>query len=264
MRITKPVNQVVGAPPRPWLFTRLPVESPPGHWLHVLEAGLPDAPTLLLLHGAAGSWHNFRLQIEWLQHGYRIISLDLRGHGLSPWPGTSHIEDFVQDVLGVIDARIPGPFAMIGHSFGGCLATLVADRMGARARGLTQLNTAGEIPRGPLFRFLKLFARFSHWVAQIEPYWISCHGRVAHDLLWDTLPAWNTWGLYPKIQVPTMVVAGKRDSLIPWRSSQRMAELIPGATSHLIEDGAHVCMWEHPEILRTQLEAWLSRLDWQA
>ncbi|MBN9414710.1 MAG: alpha/beta hydrolase [Candidatus Eremiobacteraeota bacterium] len=255
------MNHVVEAPP--WRFSRLRLEAPPGHWLHVFEAGRDDAPTLLLLHGAAGSWHNFRLQIEWLQLHYRIVSLDLRGHGLSPWPGTSRIEDFVEDVLAVVAARIPGPFGIIGHSFGGCLASLVADRLGAQVRGLALLNTAGAIPQGPLFRFLKLFARFSHWVAQIDPYWISCHGRVAHDLLWDTLPAWNNWSLYSRSQVPTLVLAGKRDSLIPWRSSLKMASQIPGAVSHVIEDGAHVCMWESPQVVRAHLEAWLSRLDWK-
>ena len=260
MRIAKPVNQVVSPPP-PWRFFRLSLDHPRGHWLHVLEAGRAEAPTLLLLHGAAGSWHNYRLQVEWLEHNYRVVSLDLRGHGLSPWPGTSRIDDFVEDIVLLVQATIPGPFAMVAHSFGGCLATLVAERLGDQVRGLTLLNTAGSIPRGGLFRFLKLFARFSHWVAQIEPYWISCHGRVAHDLLWDTLPDWNTWDLFARIQVPTLVLAGRRDLLIPWRSCMRMASLIPQATYHLIEDGGHVCMWESPQVLRAHVEAWLSRLN---
>lgn len=254
------VNQVLGAPP--WHFSRLPLATPAGHWLHVLEAGQQDAPTLLLIHGAAGSWHNFRLQIEWLQHHYRIVSLDLRGHGLSPWPGGSRIEDFVEDLLQLVQARISGPFAMVGHSFGGCLASLLAERLGPQVRGLTLLNTAGSIPRGPVFRFLKLFARFSHWVAQIEPYWISCHGSVAHHLLWETLPAWNNWGLYAKVTVPTLVLGGRRDLLIPWRACMRMASMIPGSSSHLIEDGGHVCMWESPQVVRNHMEAWLSRINW--
>lgn len=255
------MNQVIEAPS--WRFSRQSLASPEGHWLHVLEAGPPNAPCLLLLHGAAGSWHNFRLQIEWLQHHYRIVSLDLRGHGLSPWPGSSRVEDFVEDVVQLVQARISGPFAMVGHSFGGCLATLVARRLGPQVRGLALLNTAGSIPRGPLFRFLKLFARFSHWVAQIEPYWISCHGSVAHHLLWETLPAWNNWSLYPDIGVPTMVLGGRRDMLIPWRACLRMASLIEGASSHLIEDGGHVCMWESPQVVKDHMEAWLARIDWK-
>jgi pimeloyl-ACP methyl ester carboxylesterase len=254
------VNHIL--PPQPWSFQRLPLAQPAGHWLHVLEAGRSQGPTLLFLHGAAGSWHNFRLQIECLQHHYRILSLDLRGHGLSPWPGGSSIEDFAQDVFQVIEAKINGPFALVGHSFGGCLATMVAQRMPDRVRGVALLNTAGTIYQGPLYRFLKIFARFSHWVAQIEPYWISCHGSVAHHLLWETLPQWNTWNVFEQLKMPCMVLAGRRDMLVPWRSSVRMAELLPQATCFVIPDGHHVCMWEHTALLRTHLESWLGRVQW--
>ena len=262
LRMILIVNQILSA--RPWSFGRLRLERPSGHWLHVLEAGCASRPTLLFLHGAAGSWHNFRLQIEWLQHHYRIVSLDLRGHGLSPWPGGSSIQDFAEDVLQLIEARIEGPFAMIGHSFGGCLATLVAQQMPERVRGLALLNTAGSIHQGAVYRFLKIFARFSHWVAQIEPYWISCHGSVAHHLMWETLPVWDTWSLFPQLWMPTMVLAGRQDLLVPWRSCQRMAGLLPHATFHVIPDGRHVCMWEHTALLQAQLETWLGRLSWES
>lgn len=260
VRIACSVNQILS--PSAWSFQRLPLRRPDGHWLHVLEAGRPDRPTLLLVHGAAGSWHNFRLQIEWLQQDYRILAMDLRGHGLSPWPGGSSIDCFSDDLLQLIEAKISGPFAMIGHSFGGCLSTLIASRMPERVKGLALLNTAGQIHQGMIYRFLKIFARFSHWVAQIEPYWVSCHGSVAHHLLWHTLPAWNTWPIYPQLSMPCMVLAGRRDLLVPWRSSERMAGLLPDASCYVIPLGGHVCMWEHPEILRNHLEAWLGRLRW--
>lgn len=248
--------------PRPWKFERLTLEHPAGHWLNVLEAGQKGQPCLLFIHGAAGSWHNFRLQIEWLQHSYRVIALDLRGHGLSPWPGPSRVQDFAEDVMQLIQSKIPEPVALVGHSFGGCLATILASRLPGKVRGVALLNTAGEIPRGPVYRFLKIFARFSHWVAQVEPYWISCHGSVAHHLLWETLPEWNIWSLFPQIPIPALVVAGKRDLLVPWRSCLRMASDLPDCQYRLIPDGQHVCMWEHSAVLKNELESWLARLNW--
>lgn len=245
----------------PWRFERVALTG--GHWLQTLQAGpRQEAPTLLLIHGAAGSWHNFRLQIQWLQAGYRVVSVDLRGHGISPWPGKSRIEDFVDDLSLLIEKRVSGPLALLGHSFGGCLATHLAVRFAGRVRGLALLNTSGHIHQGAVFRFLRRFSRFSHWVAQVEPYWISCHGSVAHTLLWDTLPGWNTWPLFPQVRVPSLVISGKRDLLMPWRDCQRMAESLPFSRFHCIQDGRHVCMWEHPQLVRDQLEAWLAQIDW--
>jgi pimeloyl-ACP methyl ester carboxylesterase len=248
-----------------WRFERLRLERPRGHWLSVLEAGHPGdgRPCLLFIHGAAGSWHNFRLQLEWLQTRFRVIALDLRGHGLSPWPSGSNVEHFVDDLVQVVEARIAEPFAIVAHSFGGCLAAHLTQRLrSGQVRGLALLNTAGNIPQGWMFQFLKVFARFSHWVAQIQPYWVSCHGSVAHHLLWSTLPQWDTWELSTQLRVPTLVVAGRGDQLIPWRSSQRLAESMPAARFHLIKTGRHVCMWENPQELHDQLEGWLSQLDW--
>ena len=233
------------------------------HWLQTLEAGpeAEDAPTILLVHGAAGSWHNFRLQIQWLQRRYRVISLDLRGHGVSPWPGPSRIEDFVDDLQALVEKKIPGPFAIVGHSFGGCLASHLTVRLGERVRGLALLNTSGRLRQGLVFRFLKVFARFSHWVAQIEPYWVSCHGSVAHTLLWDTLPSWNTWDLLPQIKVPTLVISGRHDLLMDWRDGKRMCQLLSAGRYHRIDDGRHVCMWESPQVVEQQLESWLADVD---
>lgn len=247
-----------------WRFERVRLERPQGHWLSVLETGPtgPDVPCILLIHGAAGSWHNFRLQIDWLQSSYRVIAMDLRGHGLSPWPGGSNIEHFVEDLAQLVHIRIPGSFAIVAHSFGGCLATHLATRFADRVRGVALLNTAGHIPQGLILRFLKVFARFSHWVAQLNPYWVSCHGSVAHHLLWRTLPQWDSWELSAQVTVPSLVVAGLGDLLIPWRLARRLAETLPQGQFHLIRSGRHVCMWENPRELREQLESWLSRLNW--
>lgn len=256
----KEAGRVITAPGL--VAERVPIAGVDRHWLHCLSDGPQGAPTLLMLHGAAGSWHNFRRQMEWLKGHYRIVAPDLRGHGLSPWPGPSSIPDFVEDLVQLVERKIEGPFAIISHSFGGCLAAYLAQRWPARVRGVAFLNTAGALPQGPTYRFLKLFGRFAHFVSLIDPYWVACHGRVAHGLLWNTIPSWDTWHILPALPMPTMVLAGRHDLLVPWSSSQRMAELLPDCHYHLIPQGRHVCMWEHTQELHQQLEAWLSRLRW--
>lgn len=247
---------------RPWKFERLRCSE--SHWLQVLEAGPSQGPTLLMLHGAAGCWHNFRRQIEWLQHRFRIVAPDLRGHGVSPWPGASSVDDFTDDVLEVVKQKIPGPFAVVAHSFGGCMAAKTAYRLGNRVRGLALISTAGNIPLTPAMACLKAFGGLSHWVASLDSYWLSCHGHVARSLLWNTLPGWNTWPLMGELHAPACVVAGRFDSLVPWRLSERMSRLLPNASFRLLPRGRHVPMWESEAELRQELEGWLTRLDFSS
>jgi len=246
--------------PRPWKIERVPCSG--SHWLQVLRAGPAQGPGLLVLHGAAGCWHNFRRQIDWLQHRYRIVAPDLRGHGVSPWPGASSVDDFTDDVLQVVEHTLPGPFAILAHSFGGCMAVKTAYRLGNRVRGLALISTAGNIPLTPAMAALKVVGGLSHWVARLDSYWLSCHGSVARSLLWHTLPGWNTWPLMSELHVPTCVVAGRFDSLVPWKLSQRMADLLPQASFKCLPRGRHVPMWEHEAELQQELEVWLGRLSW--
>jgi len=167
----------------------------------------------------------------------------------------------VDDLAQVVEL-FPGPLALIGHSFGGGLATYLAPSLGDRLKGLALLNTAGEIPATLAYRGLMLGARFAHLVQYLNSYWLSVHGRVAHSLLWHTLPGWKSWELLPQVRVPSLVVAGRYDSLIPWKMARRAAESLPDGHFHLIKDGRHVSMWEHPEVVRDQLEGWLARCRW--
>ena len=237
-----------------------------GRWLHVMEAGLSDreAPTMLLVHGAAGCWHNFYPQIRTFSQNYRVIAPDLRGHGLSPWPGPSRIEDFLDDLDRLVDAEIPRSFELIGHSFGGALSTHLAVRRQSHINHLALLNTGGNIPRGFVYRLLQLFcSRVQPW-RKFQPYSVGCTSEVAQQLLHKTLKGWDCWDHYRQITVPTLCVFGKLDALIPAAFAPRMEAALPNSTVHVIPSGGHVSMWESPRILRGLLRELLGRNSAQA
>ncbi|BCJ68308.1 alpha/beta fold hydrolase [Polymorphospora rubra] len=82
---------------------------------------------LLLLHGAGGNLAQMTALAERLRPAYRIVTVDLRGHGRSgdgPW----HWDDVLTDLAGVADSLGLVRPAVVGHSLGGMLATLWAHR----------------------------------------------------------------------------------------------------------------------------------------
>jgi lipase len=94
--------------------------------LHAQEWGDPDAPPVVCVHGVQGYGGRFRrLAEERLADRYRVLAVDLRGHGRSgreePWTLEAHLDDLVE--------TFPEPAVWIGHSFGGRLvAELIARR----------------------------------------------------------------------------------------------------------------------------------------
>src|SRR5687767_10225490 len=113
---------------------------PSGLSVRVVECGSENAPPILLYPGWACSVYVFRIVLPALAElGYRAISVDLKGHGLSDkplgWreyyrdPMTSHVVE-IFDALALENAVIGG------HSLGAVMSVLVAEHRPEKIRGL--------------------------------------------------------------------------------------------------------------------------------
>lgn len=110
--------------------------------------GPPDAPAIVLVHGtrlSRGMWHP---QLVALSGGFRVIALDLPGHGALrdrafDWDGA------VDEIARVIDEAAGGRAVLCGLSLGGYLAIDVAARHPDKVAGLV-ISGASAQPRGPL------------------------------------------------------------------------------------------------------------------
>lgn len=104
--------------------------------MHVLEAGAPDAPLMLLLHGfpeLAYSWR--RVMLPLAEAGYRVVAPDLRGYGRTTgWDGRYHgdlvsftLPNIVRDVVGLVRALGRDHVACtVGHDYGSPLTAWAA------------------------------------------------------------------------------------------------------------------------------------------
>lgn len=112
--------------------------------LHVVEAGDPVGPPLLLLHGFPEFWWGWRKQIRALtEAGFRIIMPDMRGYNLSDAPQDARdygLDVLARDVVGLATAMGCECFNLVGHDWGGVVAWQVAGRHPERVRRLIVLD----------------------------------------------------------------------------------------------------------------------------
>lgn len=85
-----------------------------------------SAPPLLVLHGLFGAAKNWRAHAKRLAPGRRVLAVDLRNHGESPWDDR-HDYDAMAGDLAALVGEVGGRAAILGHSMGGKAAMRLAE-----------------------------------------------------------------------------------------------------------------------------------------
>lgn len=112
-----------------------------------LDNGRSDAPPLLALHGWLDNAASF-LPMAPLLRDYRLVALDSAGHGRSPhYPANAEYTPFaaILDVLAAADALGWDRFALLGHSMGGAIASLLAAAAPERVTRLHLIEALGPL-----------------------------------------------------------------------------------------------------------------------
>ena len=100
------------------------VDLPGGVHMHYRDQGLRTGPTVLLIHGYSASLHAWEPWVAALGDRYRLVSIDLPGHGLTRAPADYRpsIERYVGAVAAFVDVQRLERFAIAGSSMGGNVA----------------------------------------------------------------------------------------------------------------------------------------------
>jgi pimeloyl-ACP methyl ester carboxylesterase len=269
------------------------LELAPGLVVHVRDEGPRTAPPLVLVHGFAASAADWDPWIARLDKTWRIVALDLPGHGLTEAP-PGYRASISRD-LEVVDAvarRLDLPrFVLIGNSMGGEVAWRYALERPERLCGLVLVDAAGwpERPRpggALLFSLMRLpmarallktlderpLARQGLKAALIDetlvtPELVDRYVAFARapghkDILLslDRGPKdVATPAALAQIAVPTLVMVGAKDRLIPPGDGRRFADAIPGAELVAFPDAGHLPMEQIPGPSAAALEAFLQK-----
>ncbi len=231
----------------------------------------PDHPqrTFVFLHGFGGQALQWIYQMQKFSLQNRVIALDMRGHGLSDKPASGYeMPRLLADIVTALDTlRVTEPVALVGHSFGGALATEFALAYPKRVERLILIATAGKFKLNPLFR---LGLNLPNWALQIiTPFtrkWLSAPPHALKPFYHQTLSRWNGWDKFRELNVPTLVIRGHRDAVFEKTFFEEAARTIPGAEDADIGVSGHMVMLERREAVDRAIERFLegeSQRSWR-
>lgn len=229
------------------------------HELH----GDPDAPPLILLEGLGGDIPGWRRNVPRLAEELRVIAYDFRGNGNSDDPpGPCTIGTFVDDTLALLDELAVDRAHVYGQSFGGMVAQELALTAPERVRTLvlacTHMGPSRAVrPAGATA------PKEEPWRALYAPGFPDRHAEhVAEDLRigaaqpqhpagrrrqWEAMQAFDSYRRLPNLRIPTLVLHGTEDRVVPVENGRRLAARIPGAELVLLEGAGHLYHSEQAE-----------------
>ncbi len=235
-----------------------------------------SGPTLVLIHGIGGDADDWAFCLDALARSHRVIALDLPGFGRSGKPHINYtIAGFVEMLERFLRTLNLEPATLVGHSLGGWIAAACALEFPQQIEKLVLVDAAGvwgnmtELPidlhvstlahMREIFQFLfydKRLATESLIELAYSEHLERNDGFSIHSILQNTSDGRER--LDDKISaltVPTLVLWGEDDVMIPLTIGRRIHELVPGSKLAIIPQCGHLPNLEQPaELVRHILE----------
>jgi pimeloyl-ACP methyl ester carboxylesterase len=248
--------------------------------VHFVEhgAGIP----LVALHGAGVDHREIEAALEAIvpDTGYRRIYPDLPGMGHSTTDGLTGNDDVVKLLGQFIDRVAAGQALLLGHSYGAYLARGVAAQRPDAVLALALLCSVADgtrnVPDHDVVRqdadaYDELDAAQR---AGFDEYFVVRTPATARRYRDEVVPGTTLvdeaalgrifagWAIdvgSSTFSAPTLIVAGRRDSVAGYTEATELLERYPRATLAVVDDVGHALMHERPDLLGALLGDWLDR-----
>jgi pimeloyl-ACP methyl ester carboxylesterase len=242
-----------------------------------------EGPEVLLIGGLGDTVESWQFQLDGLADRYRLIASDNRGAGRTAMPeGPASAAAMADDAASVLRALDITSAHVAGFSMGSAIAQELALRHPELVQSLVLNSTyarADELFRSQLdfWRWLPesapseraFFEAFFTWVYTPRAHADGSVAELVGEALAfphqqsvdafqaqvDVCRSHDAADRLPEIAVPTLVIAGGFDTILPPRHGRAVAELIPGARFELMPEEAHQPFQEVPDEWNARVDA---------
>ncbi|MEO9601155.1 alpha/beta hydrolase [Parasphingorhabdus sp.] len=262
-----------------------------GAKIHYRDEGNKDGPALLLIHGSNSLLQTWEPLVALLGDQYRLISLDLYGHGLTgPNPtGAYDAETNIAAAVQVLDKVGVDKAYWVGNSMGGWLSwraglsvperisgLVLIDASGAQVEEKIQPYLAARLARSSIGQMLlpeitprslvrssleENFAQSERLTDElVDRYWELLRfpgNRKAAVDRGKTPREPEKWEEVGTLQMPVLLLWGEHDKIIPMSHAKAFEAAIPGSKLITYADAGHLPMEETPAQVARDIDDWI-------
>ena len=265
--------------------------------MHLLEWGDPDAPPVVLLHGANQSAHSWDLVSLHLADRYHVYALDQRGHGDTEWVRDADYSSpaMARDAAALIEGEGLDAPIVFGHSMGGMVTLNLALGHPGVARGLVivdagpQISEAGARIIGNFVSKNREFDSIDEFVERVVKYdpfrtrahmertarynlirridgkYISKSDRILHDESFRRARSEHAPRLgmddVRAIATPTLLVRGAQSNVLEVEGAERFVAALPDARLVTVPDCGHNVHTQNTPGFLAAVQPFLAALD---
>ena len=268
------------------------VDDGVGGQIHYRDEGNKDGPAILLIHGSSSILQTWEPVVALLGDKYRLISLDLYGHGLT---GPQAKGDYSADAniaaaVKVLDTVGVEKAYWVGNSMGGWLTWRAGLAVPERTLGLVLIDSSGAQVEEKVKPYLgarlaqssigkallpeitpKFLVRSSLEENFAQPerltdkmvtsYWELLRfpgNRQATIARGATAREPEKWAAVGNLKMPVLLLWGEQDKVIPLSHAKAFEAAIPGAKLVTYKDAGHLPMEETPDQVARDIGTWIN------
>jgi len=266
------------------------IALPNGESLAYIDMGEHSGPAVVLIHGYTDNARDWVPMLPYLSKRYRLILVDIRGHGQSGKPECCYSRlDFAYDIKLLLDALDVREADIVGHSLGSIIAQTFAEYWPERTARVVLISSTGGSPPGkakkpPQFDFAAEIRKLKEPIDADSPFMIAWWDsptpvdpdfirrqrkdaagiplRVWLAVLDQALPADNVYAdlqrTLPRLRAPTLLIWGSKDPIMEEDARQSLRDALPNATVKVFDGLGHNPFWEDPRGVALVINAFLN------
>ena len=245
------------------------------------EAG--RGPAIVFSHGTMMDRSMFRPQLDALSRSFRVIAFDHRAR-TARWRGPYSLDDLASDCLALLDALGIERCVLGGMSMGGFMALRLALRHPERLNAMILIDSMASAPLSPnegFFQSLKHSGPLSEAVAQrnadilfgvttrsqrpelVEAWKTRWRDLTGPSVYWETaswLQREDLSSRLGEISVPTLVIHGEEDIIIPIAAGEEMADGVQNGSFVRVANAGHTANLEDPDAVNAAISDFVESL----
>jgi pimeloyl-ACP methyl ester carboxylesterase len=258
---------------------------PNGEHLAYIDMGDPKGPPVVLIHGYTDNARDWVPLIPFLNKHYRLIVVDIRGHGQSDKPECCYAKiDFAYDIKLLLDSLHIQKADIVGHSLGSMITQVLAEQWPERVRKVILISSTGgpkpgTLPKKPAYDFASEIRKLQEPIDPDSPFMVEWWAsptpvdeefirRQRRDAANIPLGVWlavleqglNTadiQSMLPKLKAPTLLIWGSKDPIMEEDVRQSLRDALPVAKVKVFDGLGHNPFWEEPEAVAKVINGFL-------